>query len=235
MPTGKQTSAPAVPAQERAPSELVDSPGLYPGICESLGFIIGISKYQHAQLNPRKNLMPKVSDEAIRAFSEGIEKCTNKIGGGKVGIDSACLRVLIRNNRDAAYRYVELHCLMAESQPGYLQPAIIVASAYQIEFGDDSLYQMVMVKVKELEAEGHIQSIGYAKSLEEATAEPPERVAAKAWWQKSGQTEGRCDNCYQPLRRGEGYLIEGRSMMIGATRVDMGEEIICQNCFTSLE
>ncbi len=179
--------------------------------------------------------MSKVSIEAICAFSEGIEKCTKRIGGGKVGIDSACLRDLVRNNRDAAYRYVELQCLMAESQPGYLQPAIIVASGYQIEFGDDSLYQMVMVKAKELEAEGHIQSIGFAKSMEDATAEPPERVAAEAWWQKSGQTEGRCDNCSQPLRRGEGYLIKGRSMMIGTTHVDMGEEIICQNCFTSLK
>jgi len=178
--------------------------------------------------------MGNVSNEAIRVFNTGLEKCTKKIGGGKVGMDSICVRNLVRANKDVAYRYVELHCLMAQSQPGYVQPAIIIATAYQVEFKDDTLYQMVMKTAKDLGAEKHLESIGVSKTMDEATSEPPQREAARAWWHKTERTEGRCDNCNRPLRRGEGYLITGRSFMIDNQRVDMGEEIICQECFNSL-
>ena len=50
MPTGKQTSAPAAPAQERA-LRLVDSPGLYPEYVNRWDVIMAFSKYRHAQLN----------------------------------------------------------------------------------------------------------------------------------------------------------------------------------------
>lgn len=87
--------------------------------------------------------MPKVSNEAIQAFNKGFEKCYQRIGGGKVAIDSTCIRELVRANPEAAYRTVEIYCFMAQSQPGYLQSAIIIATAYQLEFHDESLSKMV--------------------------------------------------------------------------------------------
>ncbi|HKY44137.1 MAG TPA: hypothetical protein VJM50_13715 [Pyrinomonadaceae bacterium] len=178
--------------------------------------------------------MPKVSNEAFRAFNEGLEKCTKKVGGGKIGMDTICVRNLVRANKDAAYRFVEIHCMMAPSQPGYVQPAIIIATAYQIEFQDNTLYEMVMNTAKELGAEKHINALGMFKNLEEATTEPPQREAAREWWRKTGQADGRCDNCNRSLRRGEGYMISGRTFRIGDQRMDMGEELICQDCFTNL-
>lgn len=178
--------------------------------------------------------MANVSNESIRAFTDGMEKCMKKIGGGKVGMDSTCIRNLVRAHKDVAYRYVELHCMMAQSQPGYVQPAIIIATAYQIEFQDDTLYQMVMNRAKELGAEKHLQAIGIFPNIEEAAAEPPARAEAKAWWRETDKKEGRCDNCARPLRRGEGYMIHGRAYMIGSQRIEMGDEIICQDCFNAL-
>jgi len=178
--------------------------------------------------------MANVSNESIKAFNDGLGKCTKKIGGGKVGMDSTCVRNLVRANRDVAYRYVELHCLAAQSQPGYVQPAIVIATAYQLEFQDDTLYQMVMNRVKELGAEKHLQSLGFSPNIEKATAEPPARAEAKAWWRETDMKEGRCDNCNRHLRRGEGYMIHGRAYMMGSQRIEMGDEIICQDCFNDL-
>jgi hypothetical protein len=179
--------------------------------------------------------MPKVSREAFRAFNEGLDQCMKKLGGGKIGMDSICVGNMVRANKDAAYRYVEIHCVMAQSQPGYLQFAIAIATAYYVEFQDDTLAQMVMNKVNELGAEKHLASIGYAKNLEAVATEPPEREAARAWWRKTGRTEASCDNCNRPLRRGEGYSISGRIFILGNKRIEMGDELICQECFDSIK
>jgi hypothetical protein len=178
--------------------------------------------------------MPKVSNEAIRAFNEGFEKCYQRIGGGKIAMDSTCIRELVRANPEVAYRTVEIYCFLAQSQPGYLQTAVIIATAYQVEFRDESLSKMVEERAHALGAEKHLEGIGFYADMDEARTEPPERAAARAWWQTSGKTDGRCDNCNRPMRRGEGYLIRGRAMMIDGKRIELGEELICQACFHQL-
>jgi len=175
--------------------------------------------------------MPQVSNEALLAFDEGFKACMRKIGGGKVGLDSTCVRELVRRSRDAAHRFVELHCVMASSQPGYLQTAIVVATAYQVEFEDPSLTRMVMERVNELDAHTDVGSIRSAKNWEALAEEPPERAAAKAWWRSNDRVDGRCDNCNRPIRRGEGYQISGRAVLMGESRIDLGEEIVCEACF----
>lgn len=177
--------------------------------------------------------MPKVSNEALRTFNEGLDKCMKKLGGGRIFMDTTCVRSVVRANKEAAYRYVKLHLMLAQSQPGYVQLAFSIATAYQIEFQDDTLVQMVMNTVKELGAEKHLSSIGVAKNFEEATTEPPEREAARAWWRTTGRADGKCDRCNRPLRRGEGYLVSGHAVMVGGTRFEMGDELICQECFTN--
>ena len=64
-----------------------------------------------------------VSNETLNRFTAALEAATERLGGGKVGLDSNRVRAAVREHREAAQRYVELHCVMAASQPGYLQPA----------------------------------------------------------------------------------------------------------------
>jgi CHAT domain-containing protein len=179
--------------------------------------------------------MPQVTKQEFDAFATDFRQCMQRVGNRRVAIDSMCIRQLVRASPPIAYRFVELHCMMAQSQPGYLQPAFLVATAYLIEFDDDTLTKMVMDRATELGATEHLQDIGIAKDMEAARTEPSERKAAKEWWQTSGQTEGYCDNCRRPLRRGEGYLISGRSLGIGDMRVDLGEELLCPTCFYQLQ
>src|SRR5687767_10067502 len=105
--------------------------------------------------------MPNVSNESMKAFAEKIQNAAQRLGGGKVGLDSNVIRAVVRADKDAAYRYVEVHCMMAASQPGYLQPALIVATAYQIEFGDDVLVKMVNERAGALDANAHLRGIGF--------------------------------------------------------------------------
>jgi hypothetical protein len=175
--------------------------------------------------------MPKVTGESLKAFSDQFQNAVQRVGGGKVGLDSKLVRAAVRANREAAYRYVELHCRMAASQPGYLQPALIVAGAYQIEFEDDALIKMVKERADALDAHAHLERIGFVPDMKAATAEPAEREAARAWWRSSDKKEGICDACRTPLRRGDGYLIDGRLIKIGKGKVNLGIEILCQTCF----
>src|SRR6266480_1271822 len=101
--------------------------------------------------------VPKVSNEALQAFYDSFRKCTQRVGDGKVGIDSTCVRELVRANPEVAHHYVELQCFMAQRQPGHLQPAFLIAVAFQIEFQDDVLIKMVMERTHSLDAEEYLQ------------------------------------------------------------------------------
>ncbi len=175
--------------------------------------------------------MPHVPNEDLDKFDQELRQAMQRIGGGKVAVDSKGVRAAVRNHKAAAYRYVELQCYMAASQPGYLQPALMVAGAYQVEFADDGLMRMVLDKATELDAMDHLNGVGYAPSMAELPKEPPEREAARQWWKSSEKQEGKCDSCQAPLRRGEGYLLRGRIMMIGPMKVNLGDELLCQACF----
>jgi hypothetical protein len=175
--------------------------------------------------------MPKVTNEMLRRFNEAIDKASKRLGDGKVGLDSNAIRAAVRENKEAAYRYVEIHCVMAASQPGYLQPAIIVATAYHIEFQDATLVEMVNARAQELHAGSHLERIGYTPYGTAPGVEPPERLAAREWWKTSEKNDGMCDACAAPLRRGDGFLLNGRLMFFGKSKMNMGSEILCESCF----
>jgi hypothetical protein len=109
--------------------------------------------------------MPHVTNEQLRAFTTAFDAVTTRVGGGKLAIDSNALRAVVREHREAAYRYVELHCVMAASQPGYLQTAMIVATACFVEFEDTSLAEMVRARADELNAHQHIRGIGFGPAM----------------------------------------------------------------------
>jgi hypothetical protein len=179
----------------------------------------------------KERSMTNVSNDELRRFDEEVRASQRRIGGGRVAMDSTALRKAIRSHREAACRYVEIHCAMAASQPGYLQPAFVVATAYQVEFNDDSLVSMVAERAKSLDAWDDISRIGIARDMESASGEPPEREAARQWWKTSPKEGGICDECRTPLRRGDGYLIDGRIILIGEKKIEAGLELLCQKCF----
>jgi hypothetical protein len=94
----------------------------------------------------------QVSDEDLKRFERSFEECTERLGGRKLGVSSTKLRQLVREQRRAAYRFVELQVLMAASQPGYLQPAYIVATALLVEFDDRGPTRLVEQRAVELGA-----------------------------------------------------------------------------------
>lgn len=175
--------------------------------------------------------MPHVTQQDLEKFDQALRSSYQRVGGGKIGFDTDAVRAAVRSNKAAAYRYVELHCHMATSQPGYLQPAMMVAVAYQVEFNDKSPVEMVLKRAEELNAMEHLESMGFASSMADLEKEPPEREAARQWWRSSSKKDGMCDACRTPLRRGEGYLLDGRLMMIGELKMNMGKEVLCARCF----
>src|SRR5687767_2683092 len=118
--------------------------------------------------NKRRPAMPQVTKQEFDAFAADFRQCIQRVGNRRVAIDSMCIRQLVRASPPIAYRFVELHCMMAQSQPGYLQPAFLVATAYLIEFDDDTLTKMVMDRATELGATEHLHDIGIAKDMEAA-------------------------------------------------------------------
>jgi len=123
--------------------------------------------------------MAYVSQQDFEKFFRELQKLFQRVGGGKVGVDIDSVRSVVRSNKAAAYHYVEFQCIAAASQPGYLQPAIIVAGAYQVEFDDETLVELVLKRAKELNAMEHLESMGFASNMAELKMEPPERETAR--------------------------------------------------------
>ncbi len=69
--------------------------------------------------------------------------------------------------------------------------------------------------------------------------EPPEREAARQWWKSDPLREWGpkviCDSCNTQLHTGDGYLLDGRLMMMDVmgkgVKVNLGLELFCQACF----
>lgn len=116
--------------------------------------------------------MPNISRQDLEKFDQLLRKAYKRVGGGKVAFDSDSVRAAVRSNKAAAYRYVELHCHMAASQPGYLQPAIMIATAYHVEFNDETLVDLVMKRARELNAIEHLKSITLSPKGEDRQKTP---------------------------------------------------------------
>ena len=179
--------------------------------------------------------MGKVSNDAIKKFTNRMNACMKRIGGGRIAMDTGAIKALVRKERETAVRMVEIYCHMAQSNHAYFQGALMIATAYYVEFDDRSLMQMVHKKVKAAGAEDLLKRVSFLKEMPTPNQESPERTAAKEWWRKTGRQQGLCDECGKPMLRGEGYLVRGPVLEFetpsGSKLIDVGEEIICQNCF----
>lgn len=96
--------------------------------------------------------MSQTSKQDLEKFAQELQQAYERVGNGKIHVDSNLVRAVVRLNKDTAYHYVELIITMAASQPGYLNEALLVASAYQVEFADNTLLNLVHNRAKELKA-----------------------------------------------------------------------------------
>jgi hypothetical protein len=112
----------------------------------------------------------RVSNEDLSRFEKSFDECTQRLGNRKLGLSTTKLRQVVRQQRRAAYRFVEIHLLMAASQPGYLQPAAIVATALLVEFDDPGPMRRVEQRGAELGANPEQWMPGVSPDFESARA-----------------------------------------------------------------
>lgn len=117
--------------------------------------LCGIDPKQYAsqellirELSARAN---KVSPEELDRFENAFDECSETVGNRKVKISTIKLRQVVKEQRRAAYQFVETHLMMAAAQPGYLQPASIVAAALMAEFDDPAPMRRVQERAEELD------------------------------------------------------------------------------------
>src|SRR5262249_16733380 len=88
--------------------------------------------------------------ERVAAFIRKLSARGERLGGGKVGLDSLQVRRLVAEDPDAAAAAVFAYCEQGKTEPTCFQLALAIAAAYQVELGDDSLMQ----RVQELDTHG---------------------------------------------------------------------------------
>jgi hypothetical protein len=181
--------------------------------------------------------MPHVSNEEIRAFGNAIDACIEHVASGGVRVDATGIRTAVRERRAAAERYIELLCLAAATNPSVVQSAVWIATAYQVEFSDAAPLQKVLETAKATGGETWLRRMGTPARPGDYVPleERPERKAAKDWWRSNKKQDAICDKCNRRIQRGEGFVIEGRKMMLGDRLLDMGKDLFCENCFRELE
>jgi hypothetical protein len=94
----------------------------------------------------------KVTPEEVNRFEKSFDECCEIAGNGKLRISTVRLRQVVRKQRRAACQFIESHMLLAAAQPGYLQPASIVAAALMAEFNDSGPMRRIEERAQELGA-----------------------------------------------------------------------------------
>ncbi len=95
--------------------------------------------------------------DATRAFFEEFDKCEQKMEGGKLGLDSYCIREAIRNNPEGAKGFIDAYCSLAKNDsPRYIKLAYLVSHMYLEVFEDRIPSNKVAIIAKELGAEEYL-------------------------------------------------------------------------------
>lgn len=107
--------------------------------------------------------------EAVGSFAAEFEKCT-RVRAGRIEVDQECVRRIVRANRDGASAFAASSCDMAlavyarergKSEPdsSLIMSAMIVAVAYEREFDDDALANLVHKHAVVLGMEDQVRGI----------------------------------------------------------------------------
>jgi hypothetical protein len=81
--------------------------------------------------------------DRVAAFIRKLSAHGERLGGGKVGLDSLRVRRLVAEDPEAAAAAVFAYCEQGKAEPTCFQLALAIAAACQVELGDDSLMQRV--------------------------------------------------------------------------------------------
>ncbi|HEX8200063.1 MAG TPA: hypothetical protein VF590_06220, partial [Isosphaeraceae bacterium] len=158
--------------------------------------------------------------------------------------DERVLDRLVRDHPDGARWFVASAAEATDPSLGELDEAAWVAAALLDAFGDDGPWQLMARRVKALGTFA-IENFAVISLVCQCGSwiDAPERDAAKDYWLTSGRDSGWCDRCGDgertPLRRGEGFLVEGRTLAFAVgselegLAFDFGPELICRDCFAS--
>lgn len=61
----------------------------------------------------------------------------------------------------------------------------------------------------------------------------PEAAAAAEWWHRTKKESALCDDCSEPLKKGQGYVVTGTVFQLddGHQVVDPSPSLVCESCF----
>ena len=61
----------------------------------------------------------------------------------------------------------------------------------------------------------------------------PEAAAAAEWWHSTKKESALCDDCSEPLKKGQGYMVPGTVFQLddGCQLVDRSPSLVCESCF----
>lgn len=172
-------------------------------------------------------------NEGLREFDRQLDSCVAEVAGRGIRIDLAAVERLTRSDPASARSFIERQCRLAASQPAYLQLALAVASAYHTALGDPSLVVRVRERAASLFAEDIFEA-GWAvfETAEAAAAEPAERERAREWWRNQPfDRSASCDECCEPISRGDGYLANSRTGKLFGSEVRLDPLLLCRRCF----
>ncbi len=119
--------------------------------------------------------MVQVTKQEIMQFEDALRFASRKLERGGAGVDTALLRKAIRAYKNAVPAYVEYLCAIAATQRGNLQLAFVVASAYELEFQDNSLVKRATECARELNATEYLEKVG------DVTFDEDDFQNAQAW------------------------------------------------------
>ena len=119
----------------------------------------------------------KEDHQPSQAFVDGLRQCVKRQPNGRDDIDLDRVVALVGGDPQAAWAYTQFACRQAQTAPGFLSPAALVAEAYRLATDDDTLIQLVDRRRRDIERSGKAESPlrssasdpGYVK----AQAEPP--------------------------------------------------------------
>jgi hypothetical protein len=176
--------------------------------------------------------MDKDRSKDLSRFDERYDSCVIDRVGGKLVISVEKLNQAVREMPSLCEKFVERQCFLAASNPGQLQSALFVAACYESQFADSRLWNRVLERAREFEAEDILTLAKQIKGPASAQEELTPRKRAKEWWAgQNADFEAHCDGCAEIVPRDQGYIVPGRTFKIGDATMNLGDELLCDNCY----
>jgi hypothetical protein len=167
-----------------------------------------------------------------REFIDAFAALLSSQADGRQGLDLQQLDALVRRDTAAALEGVEHYLHQAWSVQTYLQPAYMIAATLATATNDRSVVQRVVDQAQSMGAAHVLRRLTIVPPGQVPSENAPERIKAREWWQQQphGAT-GVCDECSEPLVRGDGFLVAGRPRDLGGLLLNLGDDLLCRVCF----